>query len=165
MKSSVVLFALAFIVWCILTWVPDTQHLVAGVFVAAFVAYMTGDLFVERPRLLRYFHRYWTFCFVFLPLFLWECLKANLDVAYRVLHPSLPIRPGIVKVKTDLKSDTALTFLANSVTLTPGTMTVDVDKEQGILYIHWIDVKATDVESAGRVITSRFERVLKRIFD
>ena len=165
MKSSIVLFALAFIVWCILTWVPDTQHLVVGVFVAAFVAYMTGDLFVERPHLPRHLYRYWIFCFVYLPLFLWECLKANLDVAYRVLHPSLPINPGIVKVKTELKSDTALTFLANSVTLTPGTMCVDVDKEQGILYIHWIDVKATDVESASKEIVSRFELVLKRIFD
>ncbi len=98
-------------------------------------------------------------------MFLWECFKANLDVAYRVLHPQLPIYPGIVKVRTKLTTDTALTFLANSITLTPGTMSVDIDKDNGILYIHWIDVKTKDVESATKIIVDRFEKVLKKIFD
>jgi multicomponent Na+:H+ antiporter subunit E len=98
-------------------------------------------------------------------MFLWECFKANLDVAYRVLHPRLPIHPGIVKVRTKLTTDTALTFLANSITLTPGTMSVDIDKDNGILYIHWIDVKTKDVELATRIIVDRFEKVLKKIFD
>jgi multicomponent Na+:H+ antiporter subunit E len=77
----------------------------------------------------------------------------------------LPIHPGIVKVRTKLTTDTALTFLANSITLTPGTMSVDIDKDNGILYIHWIDVKTKDVESATRIIVDRFEKVLKKIFD
>ena len=105
------------------------------------------------------------FLFVYLPIFLWECVKANLDVAYRVLHPNLPINPGIVKVRTTLESDTALTFLANSITLTPGTLSVDIDKDKGVLYVHWIDVKAKDVESASRIIVQRFETILKKIFD
>jgi len=81
------------------------------------------------------------------------------------LHPRLPINPGIVKVKTKLTTDTALTFLANSITLTPGTMSVDIDKDNGILYIHWIDVKTKDVESATKIIVERFEKILKKIFD
>ena len=152
-------------VWCILTWVPDVQHVVVGLFVAAFVAFMTGDLFVQRPHILRNPVRYWYFCFIYVPVFLWECLKANLDVAYRVLHPGLPIRPGIVKVRTGLKSDAALTFLANSITLTPGTMTVDIDKEQGLLYVHWIDVRDTDIEAATNQIAGRFEYILEKVFE
>lgn len=58
-----------------------------------------------------------------------------------------------------------MTFLANSITLTPGTMSVDVDKENSILYIHWIDVKTKDVESATKIIVERFEKILKKIFD
>ena len=81
------------------------------------------------------------------------------------MHPRLPINPGIVKVKVELKTDTALTFLANSITLTPGTMSVDIDKENGILYIHWINVKTKDIESATRIIVERFEKILKKIFD
>jgi multicomponent Na+:H+ antiporter subunit E len=109
--------------------------------------------------------RYWYFLAYYLPVFLWECFKANVDVAYRVAHPRLPIKPGIVKVKTSLKTDTGLTFLANSITLTPGTLSVDIDRDNGILYVHWINVKKKDVESATKIIVVRFERILRKIFE
>lgn len=165
MKSRIIMFFVTFIVWCLLDWVPDWQHLIVGGFVSAFVTFMIGDLFITRPHVLKHPLRYWYFFAYYLPLFLWECLKANLDVAYRVLHPQLPICPGIVKVKVELKTDTALTFLANSITLTPGTMSVDIDKENGILYIHWINVKTKDIESTTKIIVERFEKILKKIFD
>jgi len=164
MKSKIVLFIVGFIIWMLLGWPPDIQHAIVGVLVAAFVAFLTGDLFTRRPHHFGQITRYLWFCY-FVPLFLWECLKANIDVALRVLDPRLPINPGIVKVKTTLKSDTGLTFLANSITLTPGTFCVDIDAESGILYIHWIDVKTTDIDEATQLIVSKFETVLKRIFE
>lgn len=165
MKSRIVLFLVAFLVWSLLSWPPDWQHLLVGIFAAFFVSFLTGDLFIKRPHLLKHPLRYWYFIVYYLPVFLWECLKANIDVAYRILHPALPINPGIVKVKTSLKTDTSLTFLANSVTLTPGTMTVDIDKDNGILYIHWINVKTTDIEGATEAIVRRFEKILGKIFE
>ena len=164
MKSRIVLFILAFFVWALLNWVPDWQHLLIGVFVSALVAYLTGDMFVQRPYVLKQGRRYLWF-FYYIPIFLWEMFKANIDVAYRVIHRKLPINPGIVKIKTNLKSDTGLTFLANSITLTPGTMCVDVDREKGCLYVHWIDVKDKDVEGATEKIAYRFEKILTRIFE
>ena len=165
MAKKIVLFIISYIVWCLLNWLPDWQHLLVGVFVAWFVAFMVGDLFVNRPGILFHPQRYVYFVFGYLPLFIWEVLKANIDVAYRVLHPLLPIKPGIVKVKSALKSDTALTFLANSITLTPGTMSVDIDRDNGVLYIHWINVQEKDVAKATQVIVERFEIILKNIFD
>ena len=165
MKSKIILFIVAFVVWCLLTWIPDGQHLFVGIFAALLVAILAGDLFVTRPHTLTHPLRYWYFLVYYLPVFLWECLKANLDVAYRVLHPQLPIKPGIVKIKTNLKSDAGLTFLANSITLTPGTMSVDIDKENGIIYIHWIKVKTTDTEEATKIISEHFERILTKIFE
>ncbi|MCF7907735.1 MAG: Na+/H+ antiporter subunit E [Candidatus Omnitrophica bacterium] len=165
MKRKIVLFLVAFVVWCLLNWVPDWQHLAIGVFAAALCAFLTGDLFVKRPHVLKHPLRYWYFFVYYLPRFLWECFKANIDVAYRILHPNLPIKPGIVKVKTTLKTDTALTFLANSITLTPGTLTVDIDKDDGVLYVHWIDVKETQTEAATKVIIERFEKILRKIFE
>ena len=91
--------------------------------------------------------------------------KANIDVAWRVIHPDIPIKPGIVKLKTTLKSETGLTFLANSITLTPGTLSVDIDQKNGFLYVHWIDVKDKDTEAATRIIVERFEKILRRIFE
>jgi multicomponent Na+:H+ antiporter subunit E len=165
MKSRIILFIIAFLAWSFLNWPPDWQHLIVGAFVAGFVALITGDFFIQRPDRLKHPLRYWYFISSYLPVFLWEVIKANIDVAYRVLHPRLPINPGIVKVKTVLKSDTALTFLANSITLTPGTLTVDIDRKNGVLYIHWIDVKAKDATHATKIIVERFERILKKIFD
>lgn len=163
-KSQIILFILALLIWTFLTWPPDLQHLIIGILVSSFVSFMTGDMFVKRPHVFRRISRYLWFLY-YIPLFIWECIKANIDVAYRVAHPDLPINPGIVKVKTTLKSDTALTFLANSITLTPGTMSVDIDPENGFLYIHWIDVKAKDIQKATEIIVKKFENVLRRIFE
>lgn len=165
MKKKIVLFIVAYAVWSLLNWMPDAQHLIIGIFVAGLVALVTGDLFIQRPHVLKHPLRYWYFFVNYIPLFLWECFKANLDVAYRVMHPKLPIKPGIVKVKTTLKTDTALTFLANSITLTPGTLTVDIDKDNSVLYVHWINVKTEDVGSATKIIVERFEKILTKIFE
>jgi len=164
MKSKIILFIIGFIVWMLLGWPPDLQHALVGVFAAGFVAFLTGDMFARRPHHFSHIARYLWFGY-YVPLFLWECLKANIDVALRVLDPRLPINPGIVKVKTTLKSDTALTFLANSITLTPGTFCVDIKPEEGVLYIHWIDVKSQDTVKATQLIVSKFEGVLRKIFE
>jgi len=163
-KSKIILFILAFLIWSFLTWPLDYQHLLIGILVCSFVSFMVGDMFVRRPHRFKQATRYFWFLY-YIPVFLWECLKANIDVAYRVIHPDLPINPGIVKVKTALKSDTGLTFLANSITLTPGTMSVDIDEENGFLYIHWIDVKDKDIQKATEIIVKTFEDILKRIFE
>ncbi|MEA1973527.1 MAG: Na+/H+ antiporter subunit E, partial [Candidatus Cloacimonadota bacterium] len=95
-------------------------------------------------------------------VFLWELLLANFDVAKRIISPKLPINPGIVKVKTKLKSPIGRTFLANSITLTPGTLTVEMKDEY--FYIHWIDVTNDDIDGATRAIVSSFEKYLEVIF-
>ncbi len=100
----------------------------------------------------------------YIPYFFWYCILANFDVAYRVLHPKMPIKPGIVKVKTNLKSDAGRTFLANSITLTPGTLSVDITDE-GYLYVHWINVKTIDIEEASKEIVAKFEYFLKHIYE
>lgn len=165
MKAKLVLFVVVFLVWLGLSWSVDVQHLVVGAVVSLLVTAAAAGMFRRTPRLLKRPGRYFYFLFGYVPLFIWEVVKANFDVAYRVLNPVLPIKPGIVKVKTDLKSDLALTFLANSITLTPGTMTVDVDRENGFLYVHWINVKAPDIEGATRLVAGRFEPLLRKIFE
>ncbi|MCF8297634.1 MAG: Na+/H+ antiporter subunit E [Saprospiraceae bacterium] len=100
---------------------------------------------------------------IYIAVFLAELIKSNLDVAYRVISPSLPINPGIVEVKTKLKSKMARMLLANSITLTPGTLTVDIIDDT--LFIHWIDVKSDDIELATKEIVSKFEKYLSKIYD
>jgi multicomponent Na+:H+ antiporter subunit E len=87
-------------------------------------------------------------------------------VAYRVLHPDLPIKPGTIRVKTSLKSDAGLTFLANSVTLTPGTTSVDIDRDKGLIYIHMLYISDSyDKDSMKLKVVDKFEKILRRIFE
>ena len=158
----IVLFIIAFILWLLLTWTLNWQHILAGVMVAFLVAVLFGNISIKEPGKFFQIKRHFWFL-VYIPIFLWECIKANFDVAYRVLHPRMPIKPGIVKIKTGLKSELARTMLANSITMTPGTLAVDIDGQY--LYIHWIYVRATEVEEASRIIVSKFEPLLARIFD
>ncbi|MFB6109498.1 MAG: Na+/H+ antiporter subunit E [Halodesulfurarchaeum sp.] len=72
-------------------------------------------------------------------LFLKELLTANLDVAYRVLAPSLPIDPDVIEIPLRVESDLAITTIANSITLTPGTLTMDYDDDTNTLYVHTIN--------------------------
>ncbi|WP_368408348.1 Na+/H+ antiporter subunit E [Halorubellus salinus] len=71
-------------------------------------------------------------------VFLWELLTANVDVAYRVLSPSMPIDPDVIEVPLRVETDLAITTIANSITLTPGTLTMDYDAERNSLYVHAI---------------------------
>lgn len=164
MKSRLILFVLGFAVWTVLAWPPTPRSCAWGALASLLAALLAGEMFVRRPYALKDPRRYAYFA-LYVPLFIWECIKGNVHVAYLVCHPDLPIRPGIVKVKTRLKSETGLTFLDSSITLTPGTMTVDTDAKRGFLYVHWIDVKATDVDGATRRIVAVFERILVRIFE
>jgi multicomponent Na+:H+ antiporter subunit E len=168
MISMIKLFLLWFAVWVILCWPPEARDIITAVMVSLFVSYMTGDLILrpqgasggKRASTAGFLRALWFLYYA--AVFIWECFKANIDVAYRVLHPALPIRPGTVKVKVGLKSDIGLTFLANSITLTPGTTSVDVDKEGGYLYVHCLCVKS----DAGRLpVVARFERILSKIFE
>jgi multicomponent Na+:H+ antiporter subunit E len=156
------LFILTFLFWLLLTFNLSPVNLAAGAVAALitsilFARYFFGNVvkFIQ-PR--RYF-----WLLVYLVIFAWECIKANLDVAYRVLHPSMPIKPGIVRVKLELKSDFARTMLANSITMTPGTISVDIVDDE--LFVHWIYVKSEDPAEYSQKIAGRFEKYIKKIFE
>lgn len=94
--------------------------------------------------------------------FLKELVISNLRLATVVLSPTLPINPGIVKVRTRLKSRMGRLLLANSITLTPGTLTVEMEDEW--LYIHWVNLESADIDDATRQIVEGFERHLEVMY-
>ena len=116
----ITVFILSLIFWLLLTFKITVPNLIVGSVASAdllnyFCQVFLSIMFISSFSLIVISG----FLFTLL-VFIWECIKANLDVAYRVLHPAMPIRPGIVKVKTTLKSELAKTLLANSITMTPG---------------------------------------------
>ena len=168
MKRRLIYFVVSLVVWVMVSW-PfveggiDVQVLVAGLIASGLVAILFHEMLPKEHHVFLSPIRVFWFL-VYVPVFSYYMVKANIDVLYRALHPQMPIRPGIVKIRTSLKSDSAITALANSITLTPGTLTVDLT-EDGTLYIHWIYVKSDDVEQATRQIAGPFEWFIKRIFE
>lgn len=159
---KIILILFSFAVWLLLTWTFRWENLVAGGVVSILVGLVFGNLFTDEPAKILQPQR-WFWALVYIPIFVWEMAKANFDVAYRVIHPKMPITPGIVKVRTKLKTEMGKVFLANSITLTPGTFTIDLKDE--FLYIHWINVRYRDIEEATQDIVGRFEKYLIKIFD
>jgi len=156
-------FVLAFVIWMLLTWQIDVQVIIAGLIASVIVALLFSEVLPREHRIfLSPVRLFWLL--VYLPVFFYYVIKANFDVVYRALHPEMPIKPGIVKIRTNLKTESGITALANSITLTPGTLTVDLT-DDGYLYIHWINVKSDDVEQATKLIAQRFEWFLQKIFE
>ena len=176
-KASAVLVVaiVCFVFWLLITGQitaliagrPSIQILAAGCIVSILVALFTARFFVHENAwyLLRpdRFFKLLFYCIVIFPV---ELIKANVDVAGRALSPRLPVNPGIVKVPSELKSEYGKSMLANSITLTPGTITMDVAEEDGKtnLYIHWINVTSTDHEKAGEAIKGTLEKWVRRIW-
>jgi multicomponent Na+:H+ antiporter subunit E len=156
------IFILSLVFWLLVTFRFTVSNLIVGSVAALITTLIFGKYYLHNVYKFFQPHRYfWLLIYFF--IFIWECIKANLDVAYRVLHPAMPIKPGIVKVKTELKSEFARTLLANSITMTPGTISVDIIDDW--LYIHWIYVRSEDPEIYTRIILGHFEKYIKKIIE
>lgn len=100
--------------------------------------------------------------FRFIPFFLWELLLANLQVALEVVRPRPRIEPGIIRVPLRARSDLEITFFANLISLTPGTLTLGVTKDRSALYVHGLHVRSPD-DFRGRLarLEDRFLKVTR----
>lgn len=155
----VTMFILSMILWLLITFKFTVPNIAAGAVASAITAAIFGRYFFHNVyKFLQ--PRRWLWFVVYLVAFIWACIKANIDVAYRVLHPAMPIKPGIVKVKTTLRSEFARMLLANSITMTPGTITVDIIGDE--MYIHWIYIRSEDPALYTRMVTGRFEEYIKK---
>jgi len=149
-------------IWLLLTWSLAWREVAIGVVVALLADLLLGDIFpVGTVKVFNPVRFFWMI--VYTLNFAVYVTKANLDVAYRVLNIYMPIRPGIVKVRTRLQTDMARTFLANSITLTPGTLSVDIVGDH--LYVHWINITTEDPVKETEIIVAKFEKLLERIFE
>lgn len=151
-------FILSLVFWLLLTFRISVQNVIVGSIASLICTLIFARYFFENTgKLIN--PRRWYWFLVYLAVFIWSCIKANFDVAYRVLHPRMPIKPGIVKVRTTLKSEFARMLLANSITMTPGTLTVDIIGDD--YYIHWIYIRSRDPETYTSMITGVFEKYIK----
>lgn len=163
---------------CFLFWILFTQpfdfnamtvnreEIIAGIAVSLIVGALSSPFFIKSNAFWLFNPKRFFAFLAFIPVYAVELWKANVDVAKRALSPKLNINPGIVKIETEVKSDYGLALLSNCITLTPGTITMDIVEENGkcYMYIHWIDVATTDIKKASDIIKGAFEPWVRRIF-
>lgn len=152
--------------WLFVRNVPLTPRALVGEFligvaVGVPIAYGTRRLYgdtVNLPQAARSL----PFAIGYVVVFLWDVVKANLDVAYRVLAPWMPVEPAVIVLPLRVESDLAVTTIANSITLTPGTLTLEHDPSNNTLLVHTIDGRDRDAVVAP---IRRWEDLALVIFD
>lgn len=160
-RQVAILFATLMLFWLMLNGKLEADILIVGAAVSLIIAllYRNGlSFFTEfrfTPAAFIAGFRYYGYFFK-------ELFKSNIKLATIVLSPSLPVKPAIVKVRTRLKTRMGRLMLANSITLTPGTLTVEMDGEW--LYIHWVRMETDDIEEATACIVSGFESYLEVMY-
>lgn len=143
-----------FIIWIALTLSFSNQELITGFVISFTIAYLYTTNYKSKEKF-----KFTPVVYLqYLLVFIKNLVLSNIDVAKRVLNPKLPINPGIVEIKTALKEDYKKLILANSITLTPGTITLDVQDDS--MFIHCLDVTTTNIDQASKEIAGDFESVL-----
>jgi multicomponent Na+:H+ antiporter subunit E len=142
--------------WAALQGDLNVTNLVIGFLVSAAVIYVFRQMFFEP----RYFAKIGLGIKLVL-VFFKELIKANLSVLKVVISPRLRVRSGVIAVPTELRNDVALTLLANMITLTPGTLTLDISPDRRYLFVHTLNLD--DPEDVKREIRMAFEVYLQEL--
>ena len=178
MLAFVVTTILSFIIYLLLTTGSGTDiiilnkdflswsfaEIIIGIILSVIVGIISRKIFVNKNYRMANPIRWFGFIAYIIGPFFIGMAKANIDVAYRVITGK--INPGIVKISPDLKTDLGITMLANSITLTPGTLSVDIDEDKNDLYIHWINVKKEALKKKPvdcKYICGNFPKWIRRI--
>ena len=149
------------LIWLIANGTLAQDTVIAGAVISAVIA-TAFAAFSRVYSVIRWSPKVFLHYFMYLSVFFIELVKANLNVMRMVFSRRIAIHPGIVEIRTELQSPIGRLALANSITLTPGTLVVDIIDDS--LFIHWINVSSTDPVAATREISSRFEKYLKVIY-
>jgi len=148
-------FFLAFL-WMFLKTSFTPASFLVGYFWGLVILYVFRSYFPDRF----YLHRVSAVIKLFF-LFIKELILSNLNVLKHVLKPKLDIKPGIFALPTELEKDWEIMLLANLITLTPGTLTVDVSDNNKILYIHAVNID--DVKESVDSIKNTFEKAIMEV--
>lgn len=154
--------------WLLLSGNLAPANLILGFLVCSFTLYFFRGFLLQEPEdrssVFSYIRRTIIF-FLFLPVFFYQAYKSSLIVLKLVFQKDLDLHQGIVKIRTDVESLSGRTMLANLITLTPGTISVDINENTGELYIHCINIDLDEDINHKKEIIGAFEPWVLRIFD
>ncbi|MBB1283591.1 Na+/H+ antiporter subunit E [Flavisolibacter sp. BT320] len=144
MQKRFLLNVMLTLIWLALTGIFTYINMFIGFVISYFILWILSRNSEDK--------RYFTIAFKvlgFFFFFLYEMLKANWQVAYEVMTSHLHMKPGIVKIELEAKTDLEITLLSNLISLTPGTLVVDVSDDRKVMYVHgmYLEDKVKFIES------------------
>lgn len=142
-----------FAVWLLLSQSYTLFHIALGLFVSFGVALLNTERGKSRLQNVR-----WLRVLAYVPWLLSRVLQSGIHLSYLILHPRLPIDPKLIRYHTDLKEQAGIVLLGNSITLTPGTITAEVNSNE--LVVH-----AMDDDSADDLTSLRMEQKIAGAFE
>lgn len=154
-----ILTVLLVLVWCLLANSFTLNSLVMGLILGVLIPFGTARYWPNRPTL-----RNPRMIVEYLLIVLWDIVVANVTVAMLILfRRNADLHPNWVAIPLDLRTPEAITVLAGTITMTPGTVSADLSTEGHMLLVHCLDAKDTD--AVRDEIKTRYERRLKEIFE
>ncbi|MGM0471424.1 MAG: Na+/H+ antiporter subunit E [Bacillota bacterium] len=164
--NNIYILIILYIIWIILTSSLTLESLTLGLMITLLIGYIDNHDFsfniVFKKAITKFVYLlqygFWVY---------WEMLEASYKVSYHILDPRTKFKSGVVKVPTKVSGNheqVQLIILANTITLTPGTVTLDLNLANKELYILWLNVKAKDYRTIRKIILLRFEMIIRRIF-
>lgn len=158
MNRKVVTFFILFGVWCIFSGIFDVFHLTLGAISCLIVTLISGDLFFSSEKITTSHIKDGLRFIKYIPWLIYQIIISNIHVAYLVLHPKMPIEPQVIEYKAKLKKDISKVVFANSIILTPGTITMDISRDN-VLLVHCISRKVAD-----DLLTGEMEKRVAKVF-
>lgn len=156
MRTQFVLNILLTMIWVFLTGKFVFINFIFGYLLSFFVLWL-----ISRNEKSRKYFKIFPRVIAFIFFFLYELIKANIQVAADVVTPKFYMKPGIVMLPLDVKSNLEITLLANLISLTPGTLSLDVSEDRKVLYVHAMYIH--DKEDFIKNIKNGFERRILNI--
>jgi len=146
------------VVWLLLNNTIAAGHILLGGILALVIPLLTTPLQKNHPPLRRPL-----LAVKYLFVLMWDIILSNIEVAIQVMGPIRKLTPGFIAVPLDMTADLPITLLASSISLTPGTVSVEVSKDHQWLYVHVLNL--TNEAETIQSIKQRYEKPLKEIFE
>lgn len=162
MLDYFIVFMISFIVYVIFVGSLSLYNIVTGVIVSTFVSVISTKYLVKKSYKLSQLRRL-VYLLKYIIVFIRLEIISHLNIIKTIITGK--INPGIIEIPFELNSDYAVTLTACSITNTPGTLVVDLDPKEKKYYVHWINMKTTNIIEAKKHVSESFEALSKEIFD
>ncbi len=162
MLGYLIVFILSFAVYVIFVGSLSLYDIITGIVVSGFVSIISTKYLIKSSRKLTQLKRL-VYLLKYIAVFTKLEITSHIEIIKTII--SGEVNPGIIEIPYDLDSDYAVTLTACSITNTPGTLVIDIDPKEKKYYVHWINMKTSNIIEAKKYVSEQFEVVSKEIFD